>query len=69
VTPLGTLSSKNLSAENCGPEKMKTFIRWLLRPLFRYRVKKLEGFAGPESYTNQMKRRRLIASLKACLMF
>jgi hypothetical protein len=48
---------------------MKSFLAWLLRPLLRYKVKKLEGFTGPESYTDQMKRHRLIASLRASLMF
>jgi hypothetical protein len=48
---------------------VKSFLLWLLRPLFRYKVKKLEAFAGPESYTSQMKRHRLIASLRASLLF
>jgi hypothetical protein len=47
---------------------MKTFIRWLLSPMFRYHIKKLEAFAGPETYANQLKRHRLIASIRACLI-
>ena len=40
---------------------------WILSPWFRYRVRKLEGFAGPETYTAQMQRQRRIALLKTCL--
>jgi len=48
---------------------MKSVILWVLGPWFRSKVRKLESFAGPETYTAQMKRQRLIAALKACLMY
>jgi hypothetical protein len=40
---------------------------WILSPLFRYKVRQLERFAGRESYTAQMK--RLISILRACLTY
>ena len=49
--------------------QMRVFIFRLFRPLFRRKLRKLEGFSGPESYADQMRRRRLIATLKACLMY
>jgi hypothetical protein len=48
---------------------MKSVILWIFGPWFRYKVRKLEGFAGPETYTAQMQRHRLIALLKACLTY
>jgi hypothetical protein len=48
---------------------MRIFILRLLRPLFRRKLKKLEAFDGPESYAQQLKRHRLMATLKACLMY
>lgn len=48
---------------------MKTFFLWVLSPWFRYKVRKLESFAGQETYAAQLKRKRLIALLKACLMY
>jgi hypothetical protein len=50
-------------------DPVKSLIAWLLRPFLRYKVKKLEAFTGPESYTSQMKRHRLIATLRASLLF
>jgi hypothetical protein len=46
---------------------MMSFILWMLSPLFRYKLRQLERFAGRESYTAQMKRLRLISVLRACL--
>lgn len=43
---------------------MRRIILWLLRPFFRYRLRKLEAPTGPESYTEQMRRHRLIATLR-----
>ena len=48
---------------------MKSFILWMLSPWFRYKVRKLESFAGPETYAAQLKRQRLISLFKACLMY
>jgi hypothetical protein len=48
---------------------MRSAILWILGPWLRYRVRKLERFAGPETYTDQMRRHRLIALLKACLTY
>jgi hypothetical protein len=50
-------------------DSVKSLIAWLLRPFLRYKVKQLEAFTGPESYTSQMKRHRLIATLRASLLF
>jgi hypothetical protein len=46
---------------------MRSLLLRILAPLFRYKVRKLERFAGLETYTAQMKRHRLIALLKTCL--
>jgi hypothetical protein len=48
---------------------MRASILWLLRPLFRRKLKRLEKFSGPETYTDQMKRNRLIAMLRSCLTY
>jgi hypothetical protein len=48
---------------------MRVLLLRLLRPLFRHKLRKLERFSGPETYTDQMKRHRLMATLKACLMY
>jgi hypothetical protein len=42
---------------------------WVLSPWFRYKLKKLEHFAGKESYAEQIKRERMIQTLEACLMY
>jgi hypothetical protein len=48
---------------------VQSFLMWILSPWFRYKLKKLERFAGKESYAEQMKRERLIQTLEACLMY
>jgi hypothetical protein len=48
---------------------MRVFVLRLFRPLFRRKLKKLEACAGPESYAQQMKRHRLIAAFRACLLY
>jgi hypothetical protein len=48
---------------------VQSFILWALRPFFKYKLRKLAGFTGPESYTAQMKRHRLMAALEACLIY
>jgi hypothetical protein len=46
---------------------MRSILLRIFGPLFLYKVRKLEDFARPETYTAQMKRHRLLALLKTCL--
>jgi hypothetical protein len=48
---------------------VQSFVMWMLSPWFRYKLRKLERFAGKESYAEQIKRARMIETLEACLMY
>ena len=41
---------------------------WVCSPWMRYKLRKLKGFDGRETYTAQLKRVREIEVLEACLL-
>jgi len=43
-------------------------VLWLFSPWMRYKLRKLKGFGGRETYTAQLKRVREIEVLEACLL-
>ena len=44
------------------------FVMWVVSPWMRYKLRKLKGFDGRETYTAQIKRTREIEVLEACLL-
>ena len=47
---------------------VQSFVMWAFSPWMRYKLKKLKGFDGRETYTAQLKRTREIEVLEACLL-
>ena len=47
---------------------VQSFVLWLASPWMRYKLKRLKGFDGRETYTAQLKRVREIEVLEACLL-
>jgi hypothetical protein len=44
-------------------------VLWAFSPWMRYKLRKLKGFDGRETYTAQLKRVREIEVLEACLLY
>ena len=44
------------------------FVMWVISPWMKYKLRKLKGFDGRETYTAQIKRVREIEVLEACLL-
>jgi hypothetical protein len=47
---------------------VQSFVMWACGPWMRYKLKRLKGFDGRETYTAQLKRTREIEVLEACLL-
>jgi hypothetical protein len=47
---------------------VQSFVMWVFSPWMRYKLRKLRGFDGRETYTAQIKRVREIEVLEACLL-
>lgn len=66
--PLLTLFRRN-PAKRRKQRNAQSFVLWVCSPWVRYRLRKLRGFAGRETYTAQLKRAREIETLEACLLY
>lgn len=47
---------------------VQSFLMWVFSPWMRYKLRKLKGFDGRETYTAQLKRVREIEVIEACLL-
>ena len=65
--PLLTLF-RSSPAKRQKQRNVQSFVLWVFSPWMRYKLRKLKGFDGRETYTAQLKRVRQIEVLEACLL-